>query len=122
MGTFHFPVEVFIIKMKCVFVLPFLASAAFAADATTTTPAPSPSCVMQFLDCSHEAEKFEDKLHCIRDLVKCVEKTCRIPECIDAHAKCREACQSLKDYMKCNINYMRCAYKHRHHRCKGIIF
>merc|ERR1712018_678528 len=104
-----------IVKMK--FLVVFLALAAVVC-AEEFKPSPVGQCFVTFINCAAKAEDFMGKAECVKDFSSCVSEACRIPECWDAHAKCRTEAKGFVDYFWCNVHYMKCMHEHRHERCK----
>merc|ERR1712192_86337 len=100
------------VRMKFLIVLFAIAAAVSAED---NKPSPVGEC---FVDFAAAGEDFMAKAKCLMDFRDCVSKACRIPECWDAHVKCRSEAKGFVDYFWCNVHYMKCMHEPRHERCK----
>merc|ERR1711872_195245 len=103
------------VNMKFVIALLVLAAAVYAEENKTS---PVGQCFVTFVNCAAKADDFMGKAECLKDLSACVSEACRIPECFDAHVKCRKEAKGFVDYFFCNVHYMKCMHAHRRERCK----
>merc|ERR1712126_31036 len=109
--------NIYHIKMKYLILLFVLAAATYAEEKNSAA-----TWVIEVAECAATAKDFMEKAQCFKDMMHCISEKCRIPECYDAHKKCRLEAKGFKDYFICNVKYIKCMYIHRHERCKDIQF